>query len=117
MRAFVLFSMLSMSFGAIACGGEPPLRAHVNALTGETCEPDDSYVPRDPDRPEPRVDCSGHDDVEPPPGGFCCEFPQPGCDANGCCDDDIVVDDGEDGDGDDEEADDETEEDEGPIVI
>lgn len=116
MRAFVLPLLLSSSL--VACGGEPTLRAHVNALSGEACEPDDTYEPRDPDAPDPHVDCTGHDDVEPAPEGPCCTFPQPGCDEHGCCDDDIVVDpDGDDDDGDDDEADEETPEDEGPIVI
>lgn len=74
----------------VGCSSESTGR-HVNAITGEPCDLDDgTYEPRDPGAPEPRVDCSHHDDVEPG-SGACCEFPQPGCDATGCCDEDVVV--------------------------
>jgi hypothetical protein len=101
----------------VGCGSEPPeVRGHVNAITGEPCEPEPgSYQPRNPDAPDPRVDCTGHDDVDPGPG-HCCEFPQPACDSHGCCDADVVVEDPNEHDGD-EAEDDEDDEDDGPVVL
>lgn len=94
MPNFVTILCTSALGFVVACGGSPTLDRHIDAITGEECEIDPgSYEPRDPGAPPPRVDCSHHDDVEPP-HGTCCEFPQPGCDRNGCCDEEIVVDPG-----------------------
>jgi hypothetical protein len=88
MRTIVV--LMSVLFAA-ACNDAPATARYVDAITGEACDLDPgSYMPRDPTAPDPRVDCTHHDDVEPP-GGHCCEFPQPGCDRNGCCDVDVVV--------------------------
>jgi hypothetical protein len=122
-----LFASFSL-FCALGLGAcfSPDTGTHVNALTGEECEPDStSYIPREaPDHCQGtsngdncddlhsgKIDCIGDgnsgqgDDKK-----HNCEFPQPGCDENGCCDDDMVdpppgdgddPDDGDDGDGDD----------------
>ena len=89
---------------------------HVNAYTLETCTPNGSYMPKPKkhtnnkcqgtsngdncdDLSSGKVDCIGDgnsgqgDDKK-----HNCMFPQPGCDENGCCDEDVVDDPG-DGDG------------------
>ncbi len=101
MRA-VLFSFALGVFAACA----PTTSEHVNALTGEECEPNEAtYTPHDPpdhcqgtsngdncdDLHSGKIDCIGDgnsgqgDDKK-----HDCEFPQPGCDDTGCCDDDLV---------------------------
>ncbi|MBK9033360.1 MAG: hypothetical protein IPL61_19160 [Myxococcales bacterium] len=100
MRTIVaaLRSSLLIAVATLGCAGPPSTGAHVDAITGLACTIDPgSYQPLDPALPTPHVACGPHDDVEPHPAG-CCEFPQPGCDRNGCCDDEVV--DGEPGDGD-----------------
>jgi hypothetical protein len=105
MRTLLFAAAIAVS--AIACGTD--LSTHVNALTGERCEPDGSYQPKPKKAPtnpkcqgtsngdncddlsSGKIDCIGDgnsgqgDDKK-----HNCEFPQPGCDENGCCDDDIV---------------------------
>jgi len=113
-----LFVSLFCALGFAACA--PNSGSYINALTGEECTPDSqSYIPRkahDPgqcqgtsngdncdDLHSGKIDCIGDgnsgqgDDKK-----HNCEFPQPGCDENGCCDDDMVDppgggDDGDDG--------------------
>ncbi len=102
MRTQLLFSLLA-TFGLAACADSTS--SYRNALTGESCEPDVStYLPREPppqcqgtsngdncdDLHSGKIDCIGDgnsgqgDDRKHP-----C-FPQPGCDDQGCCDDDLV---------------------------
>ena len=101
---------------ASACSGSPD---HVNAYTGEVCTPDSTYMPKPnkgnggndkcqgtgngdncDDLSSGKIDCIGDgnsgqgDDKK-----HNCMFPQPGCDENGCCDEDIVDDGGGDPDG------------------
>ena len=104
-RLFASFSLFCALGLAAACSSSGE-RTHVNALTGEECEPDStSYIPREApahcqgtsngdncdDLHSGKIDCIGDgnsgqgDDKK-----HNCEFPQPGCDENGCCDDDIV---------------------------
>ena len=93
---------------AVSACAEPPRGTYVNALTGEECTPDSrSYVPRAAggndqcqgtsngdncdDLHSGKIDCIGDgnsgqgDDKK-----HNCDFPQPGCDEDGCCDGDIV---------------------------
>lgn len=81
---------------------------HVNAYTLEACTPGNGYMPRPKkhtndkcqgtsngdncdDQSSGKVDCIGDgnsgqgDDKK-----HNCMFPQPGCDADGCCDEDVV---------------------------
>ncbi len=88
-----LVSLLAVfALAALGCDHGASTGSHVNAVTGVDCHPDpDSYMPPDPDDPTPHVDCTQpHDDV-PQPGATCCEFPSPGCDKDGCCDEDVIV--------------------------
>ncbi len=107
MRSFLFATLFTCLAG---CGAD--LSTHVNALSGQTCEPDSSYMPRAhtsngngggdqcqgtgpgdncDDLHSGKIDCIGDgnsgqgDDKK-----HNCMFPQPGCDENGCCDDDIV---------------------------
>ena len=97
---------LGLALGAAACDGGST-STHVNAVTGDTCDPDpQSYMPRKPapdhcqgtsngdncdDLHSGKIDCIGDgnsgqgDDKK-----HNCEFPQPGCDEHGCCEPDIV---------------------------
>ena len=100
--------LLAMWFAAaIGCGTDTS--SHVNALTGETCEPNTSYTPHPQSGPHNdkcqgtsngdncddlssgKIDCIGDgnsgqgDDKK-----HNCQFPQPGCDDQGCCDGDLV---------------------------
>ena len=87
-----LVSLLAItSLAALGCASDSSTGSYSNAVTGVDCRPDPaSYKPHDPDPPA-TVDCSTpHDDV-PQPGEPCCEFPQPGCDKEGCCDNDVIV--------------------------
>jgi hypothetical protein len=69
---------------------EPTVDSHVNALTGVACVPDaDTYMDRRLRTRTTPIDCVGETtDIDHP--NWCCKFPQPGCDANACCDEDIV---------------------------
>lgn len=90
---------------AAACSGPT---THVNAYSLEVCTPDGSYMPKAKkktndkcqgtsngdncdDLSSGKVDCIGDgnsgqgDDKK-----HNCMFPQPGCDENGCCDEDVV---------------------------
>jgi hypothetical protein len=97
------------ALGFTGCAAEN-VSTHINALTGEECTPDATYMPRPhgnghggeqcqgtgpgdncDDLHSGKIDCIGDgnsgqgDDRKHP-----CDFPQPGCDANGCCDGEIV---------------------------
>jgi hypothetical protein len=101
----LLFSTL-LALGAFTGCAQDSTGEHVNALSGEACEPDtDSYMAREApahcqgtsngdncdDLHSGKIDCIGDgnsgqgDDKK-----HNCEFPQPGCDEDGCCDEDIV---------------------------
>jgi hypothetical protein len=88
---------------AFGCDGGSSTGSHVNAITGAACTVDPgSYMPPDPNADGPTVNCSAHHDDVPQPGDECCEFPQPGCDDQGCCDEEVI--DGEPGGGEEEEG-------------
>ena len=100
------------TLGFAGCSSEEPTGTHINALTGAVCEPNATYLPRPhaqgggdggaqcqgtgpgdncDDLHSGKIDCirdgnSGQGDDRKHP----CTFPQPGCDANGCCDGDMV---------------------------
>lgn len=94
----------AIAFGALI-GCADSTSSHVNALTGEACEPNATYIAHEPpahcqgtsngdncdDLHSGKIDCIGDgnsgqgDDRK-----HDCEFPQPGCDETGCCDDDLV---------------------------
>ena len=102
-------SLISILAALAFAGCADNTKRHVNALTGEACEPDEqTYMPRQnngngnqcqgtgpgdncDDLSSGKIDCIGDgnsgqgDDKK-----HDCEFPQPGCDEDGCCDDDIV---------------------------
>ncbi len=83
--------LLALSFGAPACtDSRPEVDSHTNALTGAACVPDvETYMDRRLRTRVTPIDCTGETtDIDHPE--WCCKFPQPGCDANGCCDDDLV---------------------------
>ncbi|MBS1119394.1 MAG: hypothetical protein H6Q90_1622 [Deltaproteobacteria bacterium] len=110
MRSILFATMFTLFAG---CGAS--VDSHVSALTGKTCEPDGTYQPQAPhgnggngnggngqcqgtsngdncdDLHSGKIDCIGDgnsgqgDDKK-----HNCMFPQPGCDENGCCDDDLV---------------------------
>jgi hypothetical protein len=92
MRLFTrLTLLLALSFSTTACTDpELTVDTHVNALTGAACVPDvDSYMDRRLRTRTTPIDCTGETtDIDHP--NWCCKFPQPGCDANACCDQDIV---------------------------
>src|SRR5687768_4402944 len=135
LRQFLAAAALA-TLGLTGCSSEK-VSSHVNAVTGAECAPDGSYLPR-PERGNGngrggercegtgpgdncddlhsgKIDCIGDGNSgQGDDRRHNCEFPQPGCDANGCCDDDIVEpppgegddpDDGDDG-GDDGDGDD-----------
>lgn len=103
-----LFLVVSCFVFAAACNAPA---THVNAYTLEECEPTASYMPKQnqgngaqndkcqgtsngdncDDLSSGKIDCIGDgnsgqgDDKK-----HNCEFPQPGCDAEGCCDEDTV---------------------------
>ena len=103
MRALLYSTIFAL--GALTACADPGTKEHVNALTGESCEPNAAtYIPHDPgpcqgttngdncdDLHSGKIDCIGDgnsgqgDDKK-----HNCEFPQPGCDDTGCCDDDLV---------------------------
>lgn len=109
----LLFSLTLALFAACS----PSVDTHVNAYTLEACEPAKaSYMPKEKangndkcqgtgngdncdDLSSGKVDCIGDgnsgqgDDKK-----HNCQFPQPGCDENGCCDEDVVADPGDGGD-------------------
>ena len=99
---------------------------YTSALTGQTCDPNGSYKPHKPKAPASNDKCQGTsngDNCDDLSSGKIdcigdgnsgqgddkkhnCQFPQPGCDDQGCCEDDLVDppegddgDDGDDGDG------------------
>jgi hypothetical protein len=86
--SLLLFTALSFT----ACADDPPpiTGAHVNALTGAACVPDEAtYVDRALRTRTTQLDCTAETtDIDHPE--YCCEFPQPGCDGDGCCDADMV---------------------------
>ena len=109
-----LFLVLSCLVFASACNGASV--THVNAYTLEECQPNaGSFMPKAKQGNGPqndrcqgtsngdncddlssgKVDCIGDgnsgqgDDKK-----HNCAFPQPGCDADGCCEDDVVDDPG-----------------------
>ena len=103
------------ALGLAGCTSQEPVGTYVNALTGAICVPSASYEPRGSgvahgngqgggntcqgtgpgdncdDLHSGKIDCIGDgnsgqgDDRKHP-----CEFPQPGCDDQGCCDGDMV---------------------------
>lgn len=115
MRSILLAAALTL----IGCG--TGTGDYVSALTGQTCEPNKTHQPKKPasndkcqgtsngdncdDLSSGKIDCIGDgnsgqgDDKK-----HNCQFPQPGCDDQGCCDEDVVEppggDDGDDGGGD-----------------
>jgi len=119
MRSFLLATLLA---AAVGCGTDTG--TYVNALSGKTCDPNGSYKPHPnhgngpsndkcqgtsngdncDDLSSGKIDCIGDgnsgqgDDKK-----HNCQFPQPGCDDQGCCEDDLV--DPPPGDGDDGEDD------------
>ncbi|MDQ3338791.1 MAG: hypothetical protein M4D80_26795 [Myxococcota bacterium] len=119
MRFLVL--AVFVSFAAFACQSSPE---HVSAYSGEVCTPNGTYMPKPKkntndkcqgtsngdncdDLSSGKVDCIGDgnsgqgDDKK-----HNCMFPQPGCDENGCCDEDVVEDPDDDDDDDDDGDDD-----------
>jgi hypothetical protein len=84
--------LLAAALGFGACADTPSVTTHTNALTGGACVPDeDTYVDRALLTRETDIDCTEQGDttdVDHP--DWCCKFPQPGCDADGCCDEDLV---------------------------
>jgi hypothetical protein len=83
--------LIALTFNLSACtDSEPVVDSHVNALTGAACVPDaETYMDRNLRTRVTPIDCTGTTtDIDHP--NWCCKFPQPGCDANGCCDEDIV---------------------------
>jgi hypothetical protein len=90
MRLPSLF-LLAATLSFTACSDETPSTgSHVNAVTGAACTPDEStYVDRALRTRTTELDCTGETtDIDHP--DYCCDFPQPGCDADGCCDSDLV---------------------------
>jgi len=92
MRLLALLSALAitLTFAASCTEPEPTVETHVNALTGAACVPDAAtYMDRRLRTRVTPIDCVGETtDIDHPNWG--CKFPQPGCDANACCDEDIV---------------------------
>ena len=83
--------LLAAALGFGACTDETPaITQHTNALTGAACVPDPgSYMDRALLTRTTDIDCTGEStDIDHP--DYCCRFPQPGCDADGCCDADLV---------------------------
>lgn len=89
MRLPSLLLFAALGFGACT-DSQPTITSHTNAITGAACVPDEaSYVDRALRTRTTALDCTGETtDIDHPE--YCCEFPQPGCDASGCCDADIV---------------------------
>ncbi len=103
MRHILFATLLALG----ACGSETS--THVNALTGDTCEPTAGKMAR-PQQPPKNDKCQGTsngDNCDDLSSGKIdcigdgnsgqgddkkhnCTFPQPGCDENGCCEDDLV---------------------------
>jgi len=109
----LLAAIAFATLGLTACAAED-VSSQVNALTGQVCTPNAAYMPRAhgnsaqaqgggaqcqgtgpgdncDDLHSGKIDCIGDgnsgqgDDKK-----HNCEFPQPGCDDEGCCDEDIV---------------------------
>ena len=101
MRTTLLLSLVA-ALGLAACtDGEPSTSAtdgqYLNALTGAPCNLDRvSYKARSTfGATTVALNCIGKQLHQPgegdhPEGDTCCEFPQPGCDANACCEADMV---------------------------
>lgn len=91
MRLLTRIAVLASTTLAFACTEpEPTVDTYVNALTGAACVPDTAtYMSRQLRTRVTPIDCVGETtDIDHP--NWCCKFPQPGCDANACCDEDIV---------------------------
>lgn len=85
--------LLALALTVTACtdnNDEPVVDSHISALTGAACVPNpETYMDRTLRVRTTPIDCTGHTtDIDHP--DWCCKFPQPGCDADGCCDEDIV---------------------------
>jgi len=101
------------TLGLTGCGASEPTSSYVNALTGAACTPTDSYMPRPnshanehatgaqcqgtgpgdncDDLHSGKIDCIGDGNSgQGDDRNHECTFPQPGCDADGCCDGDMV---------------------------
>jgi hypothetical protein len=78
------------ALGFSACTDDTTTTTHTNALTGASCTPDEvTYMDRGQRSGEIPLDCTGETtDIDHPT--YCCRFPQAGCDADGCCDSDLV---------------------------
>ena len=105
MRTILLAAALTLAAG---CSAETD--TYVNALSGQVCEPNGSYKPRKAKRPATNDRCQGTsngDNCDDLSSGKIdcigdgnsgqgddkkhnCQFPQPGCDEHGCCEDDLV---------------------------
>ncbi len=82
---------LALGFAAPACtDAEPEVNEYIHAMTGAACVPDaTTYMDLRLRTRTTTLDCVGETtDIDHP--DYCCRFPQPGCDAQGCCDSDIV---------------------------
>lgn len=111
MRTILLAAVITLGACATDIDTAPESGKYINALTGETCTPDGTYLlgpgngngngnrcqgtgngDNCDDLASGQIDCIGDgnsgqgDDKKHE-----CEFPQPGCDANACCDHDIVA--------------------------
>jgi hypothetical protein len=110
-------ALSALALAGCTAGSSGSSTSYVNALSGATCTPGDTYTPAPPpgngqanghgsshcqgtgpgdncdDLHSGKVDCIGDgnsgqgDDKK-----HNCQFPQPGCDEQGCCDDDMVED-------------------------
>jgi hypothetical protein len=115
--SFLRSTIVALAFAALGFAGcsSDSTATHINALTGQLCIPNGTYLPlahpnvngqagdggaqcqgtgpgdNCDDLHSGKIDCIGDgnsgqgDDKKHP-----CEFPQPGCDDQGCCDGDIV---------------------------
>jgi hypothetical protein len=104
MRTILFAAVLALG----ACGSETG--TYINALNGQACDPNGSYQPKPPKKPATNDKCQGTsvgDNCDDLSSGKIdcigdgnsgqgddkkhnCQFPQPGCDENGCCDEDLV---------------------------
>ncbi len=97
MRTKLLLSLLA-ALGLASCTDTDSTTStsgqYLNALTGEVCNLDRvTYMPRLQASPIVAVDCIGKHIEQHVEGvdGPCCEFPQPGCDGDACCDGEVVI--------------------------
>jgi hypothetical protein len=94
----LLCALAAAALAACADGGSPTTARYLNALTGQGCELDRaSYLSRTVASAAAPLDCLGHHahasgepQPEPGPDEPCCQFPQPGCDRNACCEPELV---------------------------